>query len=256
LIRFYRQRILQGLLQFVSHSTEKIPEKKTTEKAAQTDTIPQADFTSYPVHQQTPGISTPTPIITNGKPSDDQSTCVLINTQNPESLPPPLPPRLQAIPSVVTPLPPPPPPFPAHMQAGSSVILPPPPPPPPPPFPAHMQAGSSAIPPPPPPPPGGFGIPPAPPGGPGGPPPPPPPPPPLPGGSGGPPPPPPLPGGPGGLPPPPPGQFGNIGSIAGLSALVDSIPKPKGKLRRLQWKKLPQTILSMFYSSLHFLPYQ
>lgn len=75
------------------------------------------------------------------------------------------------------------------------------------------------------------------------PPPPPPPPPPF----GGPPPPPP----PGGLPPPPPsGAPLPPTSIAGLSALVDSIPKPKGQVRRLQWKKLPQAILSMLIRSL------
>ena len=66
----------------------------------------------------------------------------------------------------------------------------------------------------------------------------PPPPPPL----GGPPPPPPPPGG----PPPPPlsGAPFPAASIVGLSALVDSVPKPKGKVRRIQWTKLPQTILS------------
>jgi hypothetical protein len=83
-----------------------------------------------------------------------------------------------------------------------------------------MQAGSSAIPPPP-----------------------------L-SGAGGPPPPPGFPGA------PPLAQFGNKPTVAGLSALVDSIPKPKGKVRRLQWKKLPQTILGMFiYSLLIFFPY-
>ena len=97
----------------------------------------------------------------------------------------------------------------------------------------------------PPPPPFG-GLPPSPPAF-GGPPPPPP--------FGGPPPPPP-PGGlppppPGGLPPPPPsGAPLPSTSTAGLSALVDSIPKPKGQVRRLQWKKLPQAILSMFIRSL------
>jgi hypothetical protein len=101
----------------------------------------------------------------------------------------------------------------------------------------------------PPPPPSGTGGPPPPPGGPPPPPPPlgvpppPPPPPPL----GGPPPPPPPPGLPGVAPS---ALFDAKPSIVGLSALVDSIPKPKGKVRRLQWKKLPQTILSMLiYSS-------
>jgi hypothetical protein len=88
----------------------------------------------------------------------------------------------------------------------------------------------------------------------------PPPPPPLPSGTGGPPPPPPLPPSGTGRPPPPPlppgfpgavpsAPFGTKPSIVGLSALVDSIPKPKGKVRRLQWKKLPQTILSMLIYS-------
>ena len=77
-----------------------------------------------------------------------------------------------------------------------------------------------------------------------GPPPPPPPP-------GGPPPPPPPPGG----PPPPPPLGGPLpsASIAGLSVLVDSVPKPKGKLRRLQWTKLPPTILSTFVKFLFHL---
>ena len=56
-------------------------------------------------------------------------------------------------------------------------------------------------------------------------------------------------------PPPPPPNFSGLSGSAGpgedkkstaaWSALVNSIPKPKNKLRRLQWKKLPQTILSI-----------
>lgn len=109
---------------------------------------------------------------------------------------------------LVTGIPPPPPPLFPTMSGG---------PPPPPPFP--MGAG-------------------------------PPPPPPFPTMSGGPPPPPPPPfqTAPGGPPPPPSAPGFAMGppktTIVGLSALVDSIPKPKNKLRRLQWKKLPQTILS------------
>jgi hypothetical protein len=215
-----RQRTLQGLLQFVSHATEKTPVKKTNEKEAQTDEVPQSDTKSSPVHQQVPSASTSTPVVMNEdsvkKSCDIQSTSMLINTEKPidtqpptnkstvsERAPPPpprLPMELQTTPTV-----PPPPPLPADLQTA--------PPPPPPPFPADMQAGSSTIPPPPPPPPSSAG---------------------------GPPPPPPPPGA------PPLGQFGNKTSVVGLSALVDSIPKPKGKVRRLQWKKLPQTILSIF----------
>lgn len=105
--------------------------------------------------------------------------------------------------------------LPAPNQPDSVIVTPPPP-----------FGGSSPLPPPTsggPPPPPPFG----------GPPPPPP--------FGGPPPPPP----PGGLPPPPPlGAPLPSTSIAGLSALVDGIPKPKCQVRRLQWKKLPQAILS------------
>ncbi|CAF4350607.1 unnamed protein product, partial [Adineta steineri] len=110
------------------------------------------------------------------------------------------------------------------------------------------SSGFGGIPPPPPLPSSGFG---------GVPPPPPPPPLPSSGFGGVPPPPPPPPGLPGAPPPPPPpsgfpgapappmlAQFGNNTSTTGLSALVDSIPKPKGQVRRLQWKKLPQTILA------------
>ena len=164
---------------------------------------------------------------------------------------PPLPADLQTTPIVVSS--PSPPLLPVDMQASSSAISPPPPSlpssvgesPPPPPLPSAFQGG----PPPPPPLPPAFQ------GGP------PPPPPPLPPGfQGGPPPPPPPPSGFPGAPPPPPGlpgapqfgQFGSKPSVAGLSALVDGIPKPKGKLRRLQWKKLPQTILSMSYTSFTF----
>ncbi|CAF0774445.1 unnamed protein product [Adineta steineri] len=167
--------------------------------------------------------------------------------------PPPLPANLQVTPSVI----PPPPPFPGNMQVNSPNI------PPPPPFPGNMQVNSSNIPPPPLPSSGFGGIPPPPPlpsSGFGGVPPPPPPPLPSSGFGGAPPPPPPPPGLPGAPPPPPPppsgfpgapappilAQFGNNTSTTGLSALVDSIPKPKGQVRRLQWKKLPQTILGMF----------
>ena len=115
-------------------------------------------------------------------------------------------------------------------------VPPPPPPPPPPPLPLPLQASE------------GFGVPP-----------PPPPPPPPPGNLGMPPPPPPPPGNLG-MPPPPPGlpgsapilSFGAKPSLVGLSALLDSIPKPKGKVRRLQWKKLPQTVLSMSTMNLMF----
>ncbi|CAF0997782.1 unnamed protein product [Rotaria magnacalcarata] len=87
-------------------------------------------------------------------------------------------------------------------------------------FSADLQATNSVItppPPPPPPPPNFLG--------------------------GGPPPPPPPPGFLGMASPPSLGQLAGNSSVTGLSVLVDSIPKPKGKLRRLQWKKLAHTIL-------------
>jgi hypothetical protein len=238
---FCRQKVLQGLLKFVSHATEKTPEKKTIEKSAQTDTIPQSDMKSSPTYQQVPVAPTSTPIVTNEKPlqetNETQSTSALTNTEKPidaqplstkpavsKAVPPPPSPRtanLQTAPSTV----PPPPPLPADLQTAPSAVPPPPPlpadlqtapsgvpPPPPPPLPADMQIGSSGIPPPPPPPPGFPGA-------------------------------------------PPPVHFGNKPSVAGLSALVDSIPKPKGKVRRLQWKKLPQTILSMLIYSSFFSSY-
>jgi hypothetical protein len=222
-IVFYRQKVLQNLLQFVSHATDKTPEKKTIEKAAQTDAVPQSDTKSFFAHQQVPGAPTFTPVVTSEKPSDTLFNSILINTQNP-------------IPTQLLPIGPGPPVLPENLQQTPAVTPPPPP--------ADLQA--TATPPsgiggPPPPPPPGFQ---------GGPPPPPPPPPP-PGFQGGPPPPPP-PGFPGAPPPPSLGQFGNKQSVGGLSALVDSIPKPTGKVRRLQWKKLPQTILSMFHCSFTF----
>jgi hypothetical protein len=224
---FCRQRALQGLLEFVSHATEKTPEKKTIEKEAQTDAVPQSDTKSSPVHQQFPTAPTSVPAVTNKnpvqKPNNTQSTSVLVNTEQsidtdllstksavPQAAPPPPPPLPVELQTTTTVPPPPPPPLPADLQTAPSVV----PPPPPPPFPTGMQAGSSTIPPPPPP-----------------------------NSTGGPPPPPPPPGAPS------LGQFGNKTSTVGLSALVDSIPKPKGKVRRLQWKKLPQTILSTFYFS-------
>ncbi|CAF4543106.1 unnamed protein product, partial [Rotaria magnacalcarata] len=88
-------------------------------------------------------------------------------------------------------------------------------------FSADLQATNSVItppPPPPPPPPNFLG--------------------------GGPPPPPPPPGFLGMASPPSLGQLAGNSSVTGLSVLVDSIPKPKGKLRRLQWKKLAHTILA------------
>ncbi|CAF1967434.1 unnamed protein product [Rotaria magnacalcarata] len=88
-------------------------------------------------------------------------------------------------------------------------------------FSADLQATNSVItppPPPPPPPPNFLG--------------------------GGPPAPPPPPGFLGMASPPSLGQLAGNSSVTGLSVLVDSIPKPKGKLRRLQWKKLAHTILA------------
>ncbi|CAF4385405.1 unnamed protein product, partial [Rotaria sp. Silwood2] len=180
-------------------------------------------------YQQVP---TFTPVITNEKslekPCDTQSTSILINTEKSINIQSPA--NESSVSETIIP-PPPPSLLPINVQADSSPIstsrsgaeVPPPAPP-------NISGG---IPPPPPPPPPGFL------GGP-------PPPPPLPPGFlGGPPPPPPLPPGfLGGPPPPPLGQFGDKPPAVGRSILVDSIPKPKGKMRRLQWKKLPQTILT------------
>ncbi len=201
--------MLQGLLQFVSHATEKTPEKKTIEKSAQTDAVPQFETKSSPTYEKISAIPTSAPIVTNEKPlqkpNETQWTSVLINTEKLIDAQP-----LSTEPSVPKTVPPPPPPLPADLHTTSSGA----PPPPPPPFPNDMRTGSSAIPPPP-----GFpGAPPLPPG---------------------------LPG----------AQFGNKLSVVGLSALLDSIPKPKGKVRRLQWKKLPQTILSMLIYSLFFIDF-
>ncbi|XP_041454485.1 inverted formin-2-like isoform X2 [Lytechinus variegatus] len=166
--------------------------------------------------------------------------------------------RTEAIVSSAAPPPPAPPPPPPGVGA------PPPPPPPPPPCP-----GAGGMIPPPPPLPGGPGIPPPPPPPPppgmGGavPPPPPftggvPPPPPLPGGAP-PPPPPPFPGGgvpppppfPGGGPPPPP-PIGGMGvprppgppgmslfSAVGVANAASGPPKPKKKMRTVNWSKIP-----------------
>lgn len=76
---------------------------------------------------------------------------------------------------------------------------------------------------------------------------PPPPPPPMLLSGGGPPPPPPMSMPVGGGPPPLPGSFMSGPpklSAAGLSVLLDKIPKPKNTMRRLQWKKLTENILS------------
>lgn len=119
-------------------------------------------------------------------------------------------------------------------------------PPPPPPPPPPMPPGVGAPPPPPPPPmPPGMGGPPPPPPMPGmgGPPPPPPmpgmgrppPPPPMPGMGG--PPPPPMPGM--GGPPPPPGGFaGGFGTGLPHGLQPKKVYKPKGKLKKLPWKKI------------------
>ncbi|XP_072171506.1 inverted formin-2-like [Diadema setosum] len=172
-----------------------------------------------------------------------------------------------AAPSVAAapPPPPPPPPPPLGGDFGSVALIPGPPPPPP------LPPGAGMPPPPPPPPlPGGMGVPPPPPppGLPGAPPPPPlpgmggfvPPPPPLPGMGGGvpPPPPPPFPGGgappppplPGGVPPPPPlGGMGvprppappgmSVYSVVGIANAVSAPPKPKKKMRAVNWSKIP-----------------
>lgn len=223
-----RPRILQSLLHFISKSAEKSVGKKTTERAVQTDPlIVPPPVANVPIPPET-GTSTVT--LTNSHPLPD-----LINSQKPKDIParPPVDIDLQtthAVTSRAALPPPPPPPFPEELKAtsstiGSSVLPPPmngpggpPPPPPPPPFPVELQTNWSCMAPPPPPP---------------------------------------LPSGPGGPPPPPPapGQMSVKPSTVGLSVLVDSIPKPKGKLRRLQWKKLPQTILGRCWPSidhLHF----
>ncbi|XP_077984696.1 inverted formin-2-like [Glandiceps talaboti] len=141
----------------------------------------------------------------------------------------PAPPPPPPLPGSGIPAPPPPPPLP-----GSGIPAPPPPPPlpgsgipAPPPLPgsgipAPPPLPGSGIPPPPPLP--GFGIPP-----------PPPPPPPL--GAGVPPPPPP----PGGIrAPPPPGLPGmSLYSLAGISNTVTGTPRPKVKLKTLNWTKIP-----------------
>ncbi|CAF0934322.1 unnamed protein product [Rotaria sordida] len=215
-----RQKILQHLLQSLSQPIEK---KMIIEQASQTDVIPEFDIKSSSTYQQVPTI---TPVITNEKSlQKPYDTSILINTEksidnkspsNELSVRPPLPANIQ-IDSSPIPI----------SRNGTKI-------PPPPPFPRGL------LPPPPPPLPGFSGgpSPPLPPSFPGGLPPPPPPP--LPDFSGRPPPPP-----PGFLGRPPPlGQFSGKAPVAGLSVLVDSIPKPKGKVRRLQWKKLPQTILA------------
>ncbi|CAF0938270.1 unnamed protein product [Rotaria sordida] len=218
-----RQKILQHLLQSLSQPIEK---KMIIEQASQTDVISEFDIKSSSTYQQVPTI---TPVITNEKSlQKPYDTSILINTEksidnkspsNELSVRPPLPANIQ-IDSSPIPI----------SRNGTKI-------PPPPPFPGGL------LPPPPPPLPGFSGgpSPPLPPSFPGGLPPPPPPP--LPDFSGRPPPPPPPP--PGFLGRPPPlGQFSGKAPVAGLSVLVDSIPKPKGKVRRLQWKKLPQTILA------------
>ncbi|EKE41771.1 diaphanous protein, putative [Entamoeba nuttalli P19] len=148
--------------------------------------------------------------------------------------PPPPPPGASSVP------PPPPPP-------GASSVPPPPPPPgassiPPPPPPP----GASSVPPPPPPP-GASSVPPPPPppGMPGMPPPPPPPgmpgmPPPPPGMPGMPPPPPGMPG----MPPPPPGGFGFRPAAPVINGLVDTLPKPKSKVKNFMWQKMNDKNLS------------
>ncbi|CAF0749120.1 unnamed protein product [Rotaria sordida] len=216
-----RQKILQHLLQSLSQPIEK---KMIIEQASQTDVIPEFDIKSSSTYQQVPTI---TPVITNEKSlQKPYDTSILINTEksidnkspsNELFVRPPLPANIQ-IDSSPIPI----------SRNGTKI-------PPPPPFPGGL------LPPPPPPLPGFSGgpSPPLPPSFPGGLPPPPPPS--LPDFSGRPPPPPP----PGFLGRPPPlGQFSGKAPVAGLSVLVDSIPKPKGKVRRLQWKKLPQTILA------------
>ncbi|CAF0789390.1 unnamed protein product [Rotaria sordida] len=214
-----RQKILQHLLQSLSQPIEK---KMIIEQASQTDVIPEFDIKSSSTYQQVP---TFTPVITNEKSlQKPYDTSILINTEksidnkspsNELSVRPPLPANIQ-IDSSPIPI----------SRNGTKI-------PPPPPFPGGL------LPPPPPPLPGFSGgpSPPLPPSFPGGLPPPPPPP--LPDFSGRPPPPPGFLGR-----PPPLGQFSGKAPVAGLSVLVDSIPKPKGKVRRLQWKKLPQTILA------------
>ena len=220
-----RPRILQSLLQFISKSAEKSIGKKTTERAMQTDLlIIPPPVANVPIPPKT---AATTVTLTNSHPLPD-----LINSQKPMDIPPrpPVDIDLQSTSAVSTraALPPPPPPFPEELKTtsstiGSSVPPPPmnglggpPPPPPPPPFPTELQTNSSGMAPPPPPP---------------------------------------LPSGPGGPPPPPPapGQMLVKPSTVGLSVLVDSIPKPKGKLRRLQWKKLPQTILGRCWHSIRHL---
>ncbi|CAF0948549.1 unnamed protein product [Rotaria sp. Silwood1] len=220
-----QQKVLQSILQSISQPTEKYSEQKIIiEQASQTDAISEFDTKSSSIYQQVPTV---TPVVTNEKPfvksSNNQSVFLLINTEKSINIQSPL--NEPYVPETIIP------PLPANMQVDSSPI-------------STSRSGTEVPPPPPPPLPGFLG----------GSPPPPPPPPPLPGflgGSppqpgflGGPPPPPPPPGFPGGLPPSTLEQSGGKPSVAGLSNLVDSIPKPKGKVRRLQWKKLPQTIIT------------
>ncbi|CAF3576102.1 unnamed protein product [Rotaria socialis] len=210
-----REKILQSLLQSISNATKNTPEKKLIEQGSQTDTMPELDTKVSSTYHKIPNVPISTTAIINEqycqKPSGIQSpsilisTSKLINTQLPSS---------ESSVSVTVPTSS----FPADLQATTSVITLPPHPPPPPPPPPNFLGG--APPPPPPPPPNFLG---------GGPPPPPPPPP---------------PGFLGMASPPPLGQLAGNSSITGLSVLVDSIPKPKGKLRRLQWKKLAHTILT------------
>ncbi|CAF2466390.1 unnamed protein product [Rotaria sp. Silwood2] len=222
-----RQKILQSLLRSISEPIEKVSEKKIIiDQASQTDAILEFNTKSSSTYQQVP---TFTPVITNEKslekPCDTQSTSILINTEKSINIQSPA--NESSVSETIIP-PPPPSLLPINVQADSSPI-------------STSRSGAEVPPPAPPNISGGI---------------PPPPPPPLPGFLGGPPPPPPLPpgflGGPpppppgflGGPPPPPLGQFGDKPPAVGRSILVDSIPKPKGKMRRLQWKKLPQTILT------------
>ncbi|CAF1232895.1 unnamed protein product [Adineta ricciae] len=223
-----REKFLQDLLHFVSHITEKKPQKKTIEKAAQTDIIPQLKNELTSTQQEVPSVPKSAPLLTNTEKSS-----VLVNSTKHSDIPPSL--VKSAVPEDVrrevssnlqntSASPPPPPPLPVYLQPPSSAIPPPPP----------LPSGLGGTPPPPPPPlPSGLGGTP------------PPPPPPLPSGLGGTPPPPPPPPGVAGAPmPPAPGGLNFEMGLAGLSALVDNIPKPKNQLRRLQWKKLPTTILT------------